>query len=80
MYVHESADFSRARAIVMNAKTQRVRRVQRLRVAARRPFGGGEFLPEMLSELNAAGVLVHGDETVRDLAFITGFVDATDDD
>ena len=80
VYVHESADFSRARAIVMNAKTQRVGVCNACESLLVDRSVAADFLPEMLSELNAAGVLVHGDETVRDLAFITGFVDATDDD
>lgn len=62
VYVHESADLSMARAIVMNAKCRRYgvcnaaetllvdRRVARC------------FLPEMLSDLSHAGVLIHGDE------------------
>lgn len=38
------------------------------------------FLPQMLVELDAAGVLVHGDERTRDLADIMDFVDATEED
>ena len=80
IYVHESADFDKARAIVMNAKTQRVgvcNACESLLVDERI---ADAFLPQMLVELDAAGVLVHGDERTRDLADIMDFVDATEED
>lgn len=80
IYVHESADFEKARAIVMNAKTQRVgvcNACESLLVDERI---ADAFLPQMLVELDAAGVLVHGDERTRDLADIMDFVDATEED
>lgn len=80
IYVHESADFTKARAIVMNAKTQRVGVCNAAETLLVDEAIADEFLPEMLSELDAAGVLVHGDERTRDLADIVNFVDATDED
>ncbi len=80
IYVHESADFSKARAIVMNAKTQRVGVCNAAETLLVDEAIADAFLPDMLSELDAAGVLVHGDERTRDLADIVNFVDATEED
>ena len=80
VYVHESADFAKARAIVMNAKTQRVGVCNACESLLVDESVAAAFLPEMLAELDAAGVTVHGDETTRQLADIINFVDATDED
>lgn len=80
VYVHESADFEKARAIVMNAKTQRVGVCNACESLLVDESIASAFLPEMLAELDAAGVTVHGDETTRQLADIINFVDATDED
>ena len=50
VYVHESADFSRARAIVMNAKTQRVGVCNACESLLVDRSVAADFLPEMLSE------------------------------
>lgn len=80
IYVHESADFDKARAIVMNAKTQRVGVCNACESLLVDEKIADSFLPQMLVELDAAGVLVHGDERTRDLADIMDFVDATEED
>lgn len=80
IYVHESADFEEARAIVMNAKTQRVGVCNACESLLVDEKIADAFLPQMLVELDAAGVLVHGDERTRDLADIMDFVDATEED
>lgn len=80
VYVHASADFERARAIVMNAKTQRVGVCNACESLLVDESIADDFLPEMLSELGSAGVLIHGDETVRDLAFTAEFADAVEED
>ena len=38
------------------------------------------FLPEALSELGSAGVVIHGDERVRGVAFAGEFIDTTEED
>lgn len=80
IYVHESADFEKARAIVMNAKTQRVGVCNACESLLVDEKIADAFLPQMLVELDAAGILVHGDERTRDLADIMDFVDATEED
>ena len=85
VYVHASADFERARAIVMNAKTQRVGVCNAAESLLVDRAVAASFLPQMVRELAAAGVLVHGDaETRSALAgepdLLAGFVDATEED
>lgn len=91
VYVHETADLDKARAIVMNAKTQRpgvCNAEESLLVDA---SVARAFLPQMLSELASAGVTIHGDERTREAAVFANeeragsavlehFVEATDDD
>ena len=60
VYVHESADFAKARAIVMNAKTQRVGVCNACESLLVDEAVASAFLPEMLRELAAAGVTIHG--------------------
>lgn len=62
IYVHESADFDKARAIVMNAKTQRVGVCNAAESLLVDEEIAQAFLPEMLVELADAGVLIHADE------------------
>ena len=72
IYVHESADFEKARAVVMNAKTQRVgvcNAAESLLVDER---VAREFLPAMLIDLASADVLVHGDALTCKLATAAG--------
>ena len=86
VYVHESADLERAEAIVVNAKTQRVGVCNACESLLVDKKVAAAFLPEMLSELAAAGVLIHGDEVAcavcRDLGLAEGeaFVPATEED
>lgn len=86
VYVHESADFAKARAIVMNAKTQRVGVCNACESLLVDEAVAPAFLPEMLRELAAAGVTIHGDAVARAAAEAAGeevlarFVDATPDD
>ena len=83
IYVHESADLDRARAIVMNAKTQRVGVCNAAESLLVDEGVADFFLPAMLDELACAGVLIHGDARTRSLASDTAlasFVDATEDD
>lgn len=92
VYVHESANLDMARAIVMNAKTQRpgVCNAEESLLVDRSI--AASFLPKMLAELTQAGVLVHGDEQTREAAVeasqgfvghptpLESFVDAVEDD
>ena len=85
VYVHEAADLDRARAIVMNAKTQRVGVCNAAESLLVDRSVAASFLPAMVSELAAAGVIVHGDaETRAALAdrpdLLGSFVDATEED
>ncbi len=84
IYVHEAADFERARAIVMNAKTQRVGVCNAAESLLVDDSVADEFLPGMLAELAGAGVLIHGDAAARRAAEVAGmlehFEDATEGD
>ena len=80
VYVHETADFAQARAIVMNAKTQRVGVCNACESLLVDRAIAASFLPDMLTELDQAGVTVHGDDETRQYADIINFVDATEDD
>lgn len=91
VYVHETGDFDQARAIVMNAKTQRpgvCNAEESLLVDS--PIAR-DFLLEMLHQLALAGVTIHGCEITRECAqkaderygdhcVMDHFVDATEDD
>ena len=68
IYVHESADFDIARAIVMNAKTQRTGVCNACESLLVDEAAAKAFLPRMLSELANAGVVVHGDSLARECA------------
>ena len=85
VYVHASANLERARAIVMNAKTQRVGVCNAAESLLVDRAVAAEFLPSMARELAGAGVTVHGDaETRAALAgspeLLAHLVDATEDD
>lgn len=68
VYVHESANPERARAIVMNAKTQRTGVCNAAESLLVDRAIAADFLPEMLRELSGAGVVVHADEETLALA------------
>lgn len=76
VYVHASADLDRARAIVMNAKTQRVGVCNAAESLLVDRAVAGAFLPAMLVELARAGVLVHGDADTLAAASGVGEADA----
>ena len=65
IYVHASADFAQARAIIMNAKTQRVGVCNAAESLLVDEGIAEAFLPEALAELAGAGVLIHGDAAAR---------------
>lgn len=65
VYVHETAGPDTARAIVMNAKTQRTGVCNACESLLVDRAVAEAILPQMLSELSGAGVLVHGDAVVR---------------
>ncbi|OUO32694.1 glutamate-5-semialdehyde dehydrogenase [Olsenella sp. An293] len=75
VYVHESADLDRARAIVMNAKTQRVGVCNAAESLLVDRAVAPAFLPVMLAELAGAGVLLHCDE--ESLALAGGLPDGS---
>ena len=72
IYVHESADFGKARAIVMNAKTQRVGVCNAAESLLVDEGIAKAFLPQILTDLAGAGVLVHGDEATLAAAATAG--------
>ncbi len=72
IYVHEAADFEKARAIVMNAKTQRVGVCNAAESLLVDEAVAQEFLPQMLRELTDAGVLIHGDKATCAIAQAMG--------
>ena len=80
VYVHASADFEKARAVVMNAKTQRVGVCNACESLLVDEAIAPAFLPQMLTELSDAGVLIHGDAATRDVADVVNFTDAVEDD
>lgn len=65
VYVESTADFDMARAIIMNAKTQRTGVCNAEESLLVDSSIAQRFLPEMLVELARAGVLIHGDEATR---------------
>lgn len=72
IYVHEAADFEKARAIVMNAKTQRVGVCNAAESLLVDEAVAQDFLPQMLRELTDAGVLIHGDKATYAVAQAMG--------
>lgn len=85
-YVHETADFNRACAILLNAKTQRVGVCNACESLLVDESIAADFLPKALRALAEAGVTIHGDAAARHAVDLAGdavlsrFVDATDDD
>ncbi len=89
VYVHESANFDMARAIIMNAKTQRPGVCNACESVLVDASIAKQFLPQLLIQLASAGVTVHGDAVAKECAVLAGsqnpaalklFVDATDQD
>lgn len=92
VYVHETANFEMARAIIMNAKTQRPSVCNACESVLVDASIANEFLPQLLAHLAQAGVTVHGDDLTRSSAAaasqdgfvepapLSMFVDATVED
>ncbi|WP_085830171.1 glutamate-5-semialdehyde dehydrogenase [Collinsella vaginalis] len=80
IYVHASADFDHARAIILNAKTQRVGVCNAAESILVDNEIAADFLPLILTDLARAGVLVHGDAATRGAAVTAsaGHADAED--
>ncbi len=90
VYVHEAADFSKARAILMNAKTQRIGVCNAAESLLVDRAIAREFLPDALRDLLGADVVAHVDVETRSLiesledadrdVLLQGLVDATEED
>lgn len=68
VYIHESADLSKAYPIVMNAKTQRIGVCNACESVLVDRSIAHECLPELLRQLAHAGVRIHGDGLVGKIA------------
>lgn len=86
VYVHESADLEKARAIVLNAKCRRYGVCNAAETLLVDAAIAQEFLPDMLRALAQEGVLLHCDEQASTCAAGVGlgpgthYVAATEDD
>ena len=82
VYVDAAADLAMAEAIVLNAKCQRPSVCNAAETLLVHAAVAEAFLPRMLAALAGAGVTVHGDERVRQLAGdgAPGVLPATDHD
>ncbi len=76
VYVAGSADLDRAEAIVMNAKTQRPGVCNAAETLLVHEAVAESFIPRILRSLDAAGVVVHGDERTREIAASAGLAAA----
>ena len=73
IYVHSSADLAKARAILMNAKTQRIGVCNAAESLLIDRAVAREYLPVILSDLASADVLVHADaETLSAAELVEG--------
>jgi glutamate-5-semialdehyde dehydrogenase len=77
VYVDESADLDMAERIVVNSKTSRVSVCNSAETLLVHAAVADSFLPRITSALQAAGVVLHGDEA---FAAAEGVQRATDDD
>jgi len=68
VYVHVEADLEMARRIAYNAKVQRPGVCNAAETLLVDAAVAAEFLPDVLADLNGAGVELVGDERVRELA------------
>ena len=68
VYVDAAADLEIASAITMNAKVQRPSVCNAAETLLVHADVAGEFMPRILGELAAAGVVLHGDSRTRSLA------------
>ena len=68
VYVHSEADLEMARRIAVNAKVQRPGVCNAAETLLVDAAVAADFLPEVLADLNGAGVDLVGDERVRELS------------
>ena len=82
VYVDEHADVDKAVAILLNSKAQRVSVCNAAETFLVHRAIADEFLPRAFAALVEAGVTVHGDAAMAELAAATGvsFADVTDED
>lgn len=82
VYVHDSADLAKARAIVANAKCRRFGVCNAAETLLVDKAIAETFLPEMFEELRKYGVVLHGDADSRAVAAASGVevAVATEDD
>ena len=72
VYVHESADFERARAIIVNAKCRRLGVCNAAETLLVDEAAAEGFLPAALADLAERGVTLHADERVSAVAAAHG--------
>ncbi len=80
VYIDRSADLEAARAIVLNAKLQRPGVCNAAETLLVHRDIAAAFLPGVLRDLHAAGVVLHGDGRARAVAAGTPMLAATDAD
>jgi glutamate-5-semialdehyde dehydrogenase len=80
VYVDAAADLDRAEAIVINAKTQRPGVCNAAETLLVHEAVAGEFLPRVLSSLDAAGVEIRADAATRAIAAGAPLHEATEAD
>jgi glutamate-5-semialdehyde dehydrogenase len=80
VYVDASADLRVAQDIVINAKVQRPGVCNAAETLLVHRHVADEFLPKVLHALHDAGVVLHGDETVRHTVANLGIREATEHD
>jgi glutamate-5-semialdehyde dehydrogenase len=80
VFVDASADLEDARAIILNAKTQRPGVCNAAETLLVHAGVAGAFLPGALRALHEAGVELRGDEHVRAVADEVPVAEATDED
>jgi glutamate-5-semialdehyde dehydrogenase len=80
VYVDATADLADALAIAVNAKTQRPSVCNAAETLLVHEAVAAEFVPGALDALSEAGVELHGDDRVRELAGDVAVIPATDED
>jgi glutamate-5-semialdehyde dehydrogenase len=80
VYVDATANLGDALAIAVNAKTQRPSVCNAAETLLVHEAVAAEFVPGALDALGEAGVELHGDERVRELAGDAAVIPATDED
>ena len=80
VYVDASADLDTALRLLLNSKARRPSVCNAAETFLVHSGIAAEFVPKAVAELNSAGVTVHGDERVADLAESPNVVAATGED